>query len=149
MPQERGEKAEGNKQLAQINSEFLLQQDYVDGIFVRDDLGDLPGTLPLSAIGLMGATKLPKPALVVSFKNFSLSLDSLLTRVEISDSSLQEGQGMHGSLSRADTFNNIIPFAPDFNSHHVNRAPASNADIAVTIAAVMKWNFPDTTENLH
>jgi hypothetical protein len=143
LPQERGEKAEANKQLAQSISQFLVQQDYVDGIFVRDDLGDLPGTLPLSAIGLMGATKLPKPALVVSFKNFSLSLDSLLTRVEISDSSLQEGQGMHGSFSRADTFNNMIAFGPDFKSEYVDRAPASNADIAVTIAAVMKWKFPE------
>src|SRR5260370_8840981 len=112
MPQERGEKGEAKQKLDQRLSQFPLQQDYVDGIFVRDDLGDLPGTLPLSAIGLMGATKLPKPALVVSFKNFSLSLDSLLTRVEISDSSLQEGQGMHGSLSRADTFNNMIAFGP-------------------------------------
>ncbi len=148
LPQERGEKAEANKQLAQSVGQFLVQQDYVDGIFVRDDLGDLPGTLPLSAIGLMGATKLPKPALVVSFKNFSLSLDSLLTRVEISDSSLQEGQGMHGSLSRADTFNNMIAFGPDFKSEYVDRAPASNADIAVTIAAVMKWKFPEGNGNL-
>jgi len=143
LPQESSDKAETNRQLAQSICSFLLQQDYVDGIFVRDDLGDLPGTLPLSAIGLMGATRLPKPAIVVNFKSFPLGQNALLTRVEISDSSLQEGQGMHGSLSRADTFNNMAAFGPDFKQEYVDRAPASNADIAVTIAAVMKWKFPD------
>lgn len=143
LPQEGSDKAEGNRQLAQAISSFLVQQDYVDGIFVRDDLGDLPGTLPLSAIGLMGATKLPKPAFVVNFKSFSLNPHTLLTRVEISDSSLQEGQGMHGSFSRADTYNTLMAFGPDFKSEYVDRAPASNADVAVTIAAIMKWKLPE------
>lgn len=148
LPQEGSGKAEAKKQLAQSITQFLLQQDYVDGIFVRDDLGDLPGTLPLSAIGLMGAAKLPKPAIVVNFKSFSLNPSSILTRVEISDSALQEGQGMHGSFSRSDTFNNMIAFGPDFKSEFVDRAPTSNADIAVTIASVMKWKFPDGNGSL-
>ena len=142
LPQEGMDKAESNRHLAQTIAEFLAQQDYVGGIFVRDDLGDLPGTLPLSAIGLMGSTKLPKPAIVVSFKTFSLD-SSLLTRIEISDSSLQEGQGMHGSFSRADTYNTMLAFGPDFKSGYVDRAPASNADVAVTIAAVMNWKSPE------
>jgi hypothetical protein len=129
--------------LAQNICAFLAQQDYVDGIFVRDDLGDFPGTLPLSAIGLMGSTRLPKPAIVVSFKTFSLAADPVLSRVEIADSPLQEGQGMHGSFSRADTFNTMQAFGPDFKSEYVDRAPASNADIAVTIAALLKLKFPD------
>ncbi|HZR28023.1 MAG TPA: alkaline phosphatase family protein [Terriglobales bacterium] len=148
LPQERIDKAAANKQLAQNICSFLLQQDYVDGIFVRDDLGDFPGTLPLSAVGLMGATKLPKPAIVVNFKSFPLGQNALLTRVEIADSSLQEGQGMHGSLSRADTFNNMAAFGPDFKQEYADRAPASNADIAATIAAVMKWKFPDGNSKL-
>jgi arylsulfatase A-like enzyme len=143
LPQEGSGAAAANKQLAQTISAFLAQQDYVDGIFVRDDLGDLPATLPLSAIGLMGSTKLPRPAIVVAFKTFPLGSDPLLTRVEIADSSLQEGQGMHGSLSRADTFNTMLAFGPDFKPEYVDHAPASNADIAVTIAALLKLKFPD------
>ncbi|PYX89316.1 MAG: alkaline phosphatase family protein [Acidobacteria bacterium] len=144
LPQESAPKnTEANKQLAQSISSFLVQQDYADGIFVRDDLGDFPGTLPLSAIGLIGSTKLPKPAIVVNFKSFPLAQDPLLTRVEIADSSLQEGGGMHGSFSRADTFNAMLAFGPDFKPGFADRVPASNADIAVTIAAILKLKFPE------
>ena len=34
--------------------EALLKQDYVSGLFVDDELGKIPGTLPLTAIGLKG-----------------------------------------------------------------------------------------------
>lgn len=137
LPQEQ---PEANKKLARSITDFLLQQDYVDGLFVRDDLGDLPGTLPMSAIGLIGATKVPKPAMLVNFKSFSLG-ESLLTRVEVADTTLQEGQGMHGSFSRADTFNSMVAAGPDFKSGYVDRAPASNADVAVTIAHILGWSF--------
>lgn len=144
LPQENAGagRLDANKRLARTISEFLLQQDYVDGIFVRDDLGDLPGTLPMSAIGLMGATRMPKPAMVVNFKSFSLG-PGLLTRVEIADTTLQEGQGMHGTFSRADTFNNMIATGPDFKTAYVDSAPSSNADLAVTIAHILGWKFAD------
>jgi arylsulfatase A-like enzyme len=136
------------KQLAQRIAEFLVAQDYVDGIFVRDDLGDLPGTLPLSAVGLMGATNIPKPAFLVNFKSFSQDQRSLLSRVEISDTTLQQGQGMHGSFSRADTFNAMLASGPDFKSGYTDHAPSSNADIAVTVASLLKWNFPESKGKL-
>ena len=148
LPQSVPQKADVNKQLAQKICDFLLQQDYVDGLFVRDDLGDLPGTLPLSAIGLLGASKVPPPAILVAFKTFALKEDSLLHRVEIADTTLQEGQGMHGSFSRADTFNNMLAFGPDFKSGYVDRAPTGNADIAITIAELMKWKFPESKGKL-
>lgn len=129
---------ESNRELALKISDFLLRQDYVDGVFVRDDLGDPPGTLPLSAIHLIGASKVPSPAVVVAFKTFSLTPGQLLSRVEIADSTLQEGQGMHGSFSRADTFNAMVAFGPDFKPGYIDRAPSSNADIAVTIASLLK-----------
>src|SRR5262249_10214733 len=50
----------------------VLTYDYVGGVFVDDAYGALPGTLPLSAIGLVGSAKLPRPAIVVAFKVFSL-----------------------------------------------------------------------------
>jgi arylsulfatase A-like enzyme len=139
---------EANRELALKISDFLLRQDYVDGVFVHDDLGDLPGTLPLSAIGLKGASKLPAPAIVVAFKTFSLSPGQLLSRVEIADSTLQEGQGMHGSFSRADTFNAMVAFGPDFKSGYVDNAPSSNADIAVTIASLLKLDLPPANGSL-
>ena len=139
LPQEN---AEANRLLARRIAEFLLQQDYVDGILVRDDLGEVPGTLPTSLIGLKGATNLPRPAIMVNFKSFSLD-PSLLQRVEIADTTLGEGQGMHGSFSRADTFNNMIAEGPDFKPGYVDRAPVSNADIAITLAHVLGLKFSD------
>jgi arylsulfatase A-like enzyme len=147
LPQEAPEKANANKLLAQHIVEFLMEQDYVDGVFVRDDLGELPGTLPLSAIGLIGSTSLPTPAIIVNFKSFSQN-SSLLSRVEIADSTLQEGQGMHGSFSRADTFNAMLAYGPDFKKAYVDHVPAGNADIAITVASLLKWKLPESKGKL-
>ncbi len=46
----------------------LVAQDYTSGIFVDDELGTMPGALPLSQIGLQGDARTPTPAVVVSFR---------------------------------------------------------------------------------
>src|SRR5262249_52928089 len=78
--------------------QLLLGYDYVDGVFVDDKYGKLPGTLPLSAINLMGSARLPRPAIVVAFKVFYMNPDNVLTAVQVSDGALQEGQGIHGGF---------------------------------------------------
>jgi hypothetical protein len=50
---------------------------------------------------------------------------------------------MHGSFSRADTWNFMALAGPDFKTGFVDTAPASNADIARTIAAVMHLDLKD------
>jgi hypothetical protein len=65
-----------------------------------------------------------------------------LCAVEIADTSLQTGQGMHGSFSRADTMNFIAAIGPSFKSGFVNNAPVSNADIGKTIAHLLKLKIP-------
>ena len=40
---------------------LLAGQDYTGGIFVDDAYGEVPGTLPLSAINLRGSAALPTP----------------------------------------------------------------------------------------
>lgn len=119
----------------------LLRQDYVSGIFVDDGLGKFPGTLPLSAINLSGKAITPKPAIVVNFKSFhvaSPACPTWLTCVaEVADSTLQQGQGMHGSFSRADTFNFTAAIGPSFKHGYVDHMPASNADVGQTIAKLM------------
>jgi hypothetical protein len=74
---------------------LLATYDYVGGIFVDDQYGQIPGTLPLSAVGLVGATALPRPAIAVAFKVFYLKPGDLQSAAQISDTSLQEGEGMH------------------------------------------------------
>ncbi len=122
---------------------FLAQQSYVGGIFVDDSYSsDIPGALPLSDIGLVGSSLTPRPAISVNFKTFYLDPTNLQTGVEIADSGLQEGQGMHGTLARADTFNNIAAIGPDFKTGYMDPVPMSNADIAPTLAFLMHIDLP-------
>src|SRR5499425_2594163 len=123
----------------------LLKQDYVSGLFVDDSLGRFPGTLPLSAINLKGSALTPIPAIVVNFRTFSTGCEQpLLCTVEVGDTLLQQGQGMHGSFSRADTMNFMAAIGPDFKASFVNDAPVSNADIGLTMAKLLGLPLPAT-----
>ena len=116
----------------------LLAQDYVSGLFVDDALGSFPGTLPLSAVNLKGSAVTPHPSIVVNFRSYATGCDKpVMCAVTVSDSSLQQGQGMHGSFSRADTMNFMAAIGPSFKAGYVNGAPVSNADIGMTIAKVL------------
>ena len=122
---------------------FLARQSYVGGIFVDDAYSDdIPGSLPLSSIGLVGSAVTPRPAISVNFKTFYLDPSNLQTGIEIADTGLQQGQGMHGTLARADTFNNIAAIGPDFKTGFVDPIPMSNADIAPTLAYLMHIDLP-------
>lgn len=57
--------------------------------------------------------------------------------VEVADTFLQQGQGMHGSFSRADTYNFMAAIGSNFKQGFVNQAPVSNADVAITVAQVL------------
>jgi arylsulfatase A-like enzyme len=135
----------GDKARARDVVNILASQDYVSGLFVSDDLGPIPGTLPLSAIDLEGSAVTPMPAIVVNFRTFSTGCANPFNcGVEVADTGLQQGQGMHGSFSRADT--SIIGGAigPDFRRAFVDQAPTSNADIGKTMAAILGLHVADT-----
>jgi hypothetical protein len=122
---------------------FLAAQDYVGGIFADDQFGPLAGALPLSAINLEGDTSMPVPAVVVSFKTFVLDPSNpTLSAVQIADTGLQEGQGMHGTLSRDNTFNNMAAIGPDFKAGFVDASPVNNADIGRTLAQILRLQLP-------
>jgi hypothetical protein len=123
--------------------EALLAQDYVSGIFVDDDLGRIPGTLPLTAINLKGSALTPLPAIVVNFRSFTTGCEQpVLCTVSVADTRLQHGQGMHGNFSRADTMNFMAAIGPDFKSGFVDPAPVGNADIGKTIAHILDLKIP-------
>ena len=121
----------------------LLAEDYVSGVFVDDRLGTFPGTLPLSAIDFMGAARTPRPAIAVNFRSFDTGCaQPERCTVEIADSTLQVGQGMHGSFSRADTANFMAAYGPDFKRNYADPAPVSNADVGMTIAKLLGLHIP-------
>jgi arylsulfatase A-like enzyme len=127
-----------DKALAAKIVEMLSAQDYVSGIFVDDALGKIAGTLPLSAIALKGTAATPTPAIVVNFRSFSTGCaDPTTCGVEVADTVLQQGQGMHGSFSRADTRNIMGAAGPGFRKNFQDSAPASNADIGKTVAQLL------------
>jgi hypothetical protein len=122
---------------------FLLKQDYVSGLFVNDSLGNIPGTLPFDVIALKGVSRTPSPAIIVNFRSFDTGCGlPTACGVEIADSGLQQGQGMHGSFSRADTFNTMAAIGPDFKRGYKDLAPTSNADVPYTLAKIMNLKLP-------
>jgi hypothetical protein len=122
----------------------LLAQDYVSGLFANDELGTFAGTLPLSEIGLRGTAVTPVPAIVVNFRSFSTGCDRpVMCTAAVADTGLQQGQGMHGNFSRADTMNFQAAIGPDFKTAFVDDAPTSNADIGRTVAHILGLKLRD------
>jgi len=136
--------ADHDRAMASSIVEFLSSQDYVGALFVDPALGAIAGTLPLSAIALEGSTRMPRPSIVVGFKTFQLTPGDLLSAVQVSDTPLQEGQGMHGGFGRDSTFNNMAAAGPDFKQGYNDPLPVSNADIAPTLAHVLGLELPAT-----
>jgi arylsulfatase A-like enzyme len=123
--------------------ELLAGLDYVGALFVDDKFAPLPGALPFSSIALHGSARLPAPTIVVSFRSFLLdarravSSDPLQNAVLLADTPLQQGQGMHGSLGRDNTFNFMAALGPDFRPGFKDALPVSNADVAPTLERLL------------
>src|ERR1700712_196491 len=127
-----------DRKLAGRTVKALLEQDYISGLFVEDDLGKFPGTLPLSLLGLRGKAVTPHPAIVVNFRSYSTGCDEPTNcSVEVADTVLRQGQGMHGSFSRGDTMNFMAAIGPDFKAGYVDALPVSNADVGATAARLL------------
>jgi hypothetical protein len=132
-----------NRALTQKVVAALLRQDYVSGLFVDDEIGAIPGTLPLSAINLKGSSVTPRPSVVINFRSYAEGCDKpVMCAVNIADTGLQQGQGMHGSFNRADTMNFMAAIGPDFKAGFVNEAPVSNADMGKTMAHILGLKIP-------
>jgi hypothetical protein len=135
---------DADKALAGRLVDFLLTQDYVSGVFVASKLGKFPGTLSLDDIALEGSALTPQPAIAISFRSFdTVCGEPVRCAVEIADTALQQGQGMHGSFSRADTWNFMAMQGPDFKAQFIDPAPVSNADLGRTIAHLMQFDVTD------
>ena len=123
--------------------EALTAQDYASAIFVADALGPIPGALPTSAIGLKGSALTPAPDIVVSFRSWAGTCAATETcGIEVADNDLQQGQGIHGAFSRADTHNFMAAIGPDFRRGFSDPTPVSNADIAPTLAHAIGLDMP-------
>jgi arylsulfatase A-like enzyme len=126
------------KALATRIAPLLAAQDYTGALFVNDDLGPIPGALPMSALNLMGTSRLPRPSIFLSFA--SHAGDCAVPencQIDIIDDAYQQGQGSHGSFGRGDTHNFMAAIGPDFKTRFRDPAPVSNADLVPTIAKAL------------
>jgi predicted AlkP superfamily pyrophosphatase or phosphodiesterase len=127
-----------DKALAKRTVEALLAQDYISGLFVDDKLGKIPGTLPMSDINMEGKAVTPTPSIVVNFRSYVAGCDVPTNcSVEVADTVLRQGQGMHGSFGRGDTMNFMAAIGPDFKAGYVDALPVSNADVGATAAKLL------------
>lgn len=138
----------GDPKLVQSTLNTLSQLDYVGGLFVDDKYCASPtscaGALPLSTIGMVGASKVPRPAIVVTYKVFYQHPGDLLSAIQISDTTLQEGQGMHGGFGREQTLNNMAAIGPDFKKGFTDSAAVGNIDLVPTLAHILGVELTST-----
>ncbi len=124
---------------------YLLTAPYTGALFVNDallkaDPAAFAGALPMSAVNLLGSATVPNPSIVIGFRSWTAkdcTLGDQLCAVEIADTNLHTGQGMHGSISRADTRNFMAAIGPDFKAGFADPTPVSNADINPTLAHIL------------
>ncbi len=136
----------GDPAIVQATLRQLVQFDYIGGLFVDDrfcaDPAICAAALPMSTIGLVGSSKVPRPAIVVTYKVFYPRPGDLQSAAQISDTTLQEGQGMHGGFGREQTFNNMAAIGPDFKKGFADESPMGNIDLAPTLARVLGLMLP-------
>ena len=138
----------GDAALVQQTVDTLAQLDYIGGIYVDDKFcaapNACPAALPMSSVGLVGSSSVPRPAIVAVFKNFDQTPGDLQSAAQIADGTLQEGQGNHGGFGREQTWNNMAAMGPDFKAGVVDKTPVGNVDIAPTLAHILGVTLPST-----
>ncbi|WP_443748229.1 alkaline phosphatase family protein [Asticcacaulis solisilvae] len=125
----------------------LSKEDYTGALFADESLGPVKGALALKDARLSGTAKTPKPAIYISFADYALpscvkkwqnpEVCSILTV----DGGLQQGQGSHGALTRANTRNFMAAIGPDFKAGFADASPVSNADITPTLAHILGFQL--------
>src|SRR5262245_11233207 len=92
---------------------------------------------------MQGRSRTPRPAIVINFRSYTTDCERpVMCSVNVADTVLQQGQGMHGSFSRADTMNFMAAIGPSFRRGYVDNNPVSNADIGQTLARLLGLKIP-------
>jgi hypothetical protein len=93
----------------------------------------------MSAINMKGKAVTPTPSIVVNFRTYVADGCGEPTncQVQVADTVLRQGQGMHGSFGRGDTMNFMAAIGPDFKAGYADALPVSNADVGATAARLL------------
>ena len=80
----------------------------------------------------------PTPSIVVNFRTYVAGCEQPTNcQVQVADTVLRQGQGMHGSFGRGDTMNFMAAIGPDFKAGYADALPVSNADVGATAAKLL------------
>ena len=116
----------------------IMANDYAAGIFVDDALGSVAGTLPMSAIQLVGRGGTPRPSLVVTLRTYATGCPVETNCSVMVSNTAQPGQGHHGGFGRAETFNFMAAVGPSFKKAFVDTMPVGNVDVHPTMARILR-----------
>ena len=122
---------------AVVNLQSRLQ---FGAIFVSDKYRQIPGTLPMSVIKTENSGNGRAPDIIVSF-----SYDdnvAVAGKSGIGYASSINRRGDHGSFSPTDVHISLMASGPDFKSGLHDTLPASNVDIAPTVAHILQFSMP-------
>jgi hypothetical protein len=124
----------------------LQEREAYGVMFVREQYGAVPGTLPLARIGLEGPHSVspPTPDLVVSFSwdaDATTAAGPGAPGTELT--SAYGNRGMHGSFSPRDVHNTLLAAGPHFRAGIADTYPTSNLDVAPTVASLLQLSMPE------
>jgi hypothetical protein len=124
---------------AQLIANELMDQDYLGGLFVDEaKVGSMRGALSVEHLG-WDDTFPKKPTMVVNFVSVSTGCDRpMLCTLVVADTPLVEGEQIQSALNRAETWNFIAARGPAFRTRLVDKLPASNADVVMTVAHLLR-----------
>lgn len=112
---------------------WLMSQPWCGAIVSSEVVGDIPGTLPASLIGIQGQRV---PELAMSFR-WQSEVNGAGYAGHAYATGLGPGQGQHGSMSRHETRNILFANGPSFKSGLALENPTGNIDVAPTILHIL------------
>ena len=99
---------------------------------------DFPARCRCPSSGCAARPSRHTPPIVVNFRSYTTGCDEPTNcSVEVADTVLRQGQGMHGSFGRGDTMNFMAAIGPDFKAGYVDALPVSNADVGATAVRLL------------
>lgn len=121
--------------------QYFQAHEQFGAIFVDNQYGQLPGTLPLATVHLENKQG-RSPDIIVGFNYNEKAIMQGLPGIEFSDG--ENDRGMHGSFSPIDVHNFMAASGPDFHHSQQDHLPTGNVDLAPTVAYLLHLNLINT-----
>ena len=124
---------DGDAETAERLAEWLMGQEWCGALTASDEAGEIPGTLPASAVGNQGPRG---PEIAMSFRwNSDTNHSGYPGKVYSTGG--RAGQGQHGSMSKHEMNNVMFAWGLGFKKGVSLDVPSGNIDLAPTILRLL------------